>query len=260
MITFLPLRPGLTGWSRHALTVGLLLAWGGACGSLSLQAQTNAMPVPAVTTTDREQATLAKHLKPILTALNLKDGVQLNQVQTVLAAHLQALSAWHEQNDTQIKALWNEFNKARGKQDQTNADAALVKLDGVYASLQPEHVRFISGLSAVLTPDQIEAVKDSLTINKVKITFHAYGEIFPGLTEAQNAFILKNVKLAREEAIDAGSMPEKSAFFKKYKIRIEAYLTAQGYDVKKAYQVFVAKQKAEKTAKLPAGAPPEAAQ
>lgn len=92
----------------------------------------------------------------------------------------------------------------------------------------------------------------------MKITFHAYGEIFPGLTDAQNAFILKNLKQAREEAIDAGTMPEKSAFFKKYKIRIEAYLTAQGFDVKKAYQVFVAKQKSEIADKKPSGTTTEA--
>jgi Protein of unknown function (DUF3826) len=41
-------------------------------------------------------------------------------------------------------------------------------------------------------------------------------EIFHGLTGAQKAVILKNLKAAREEAIDAGSMTEKSAFFKKY--------------------------------------------
>ena len=40
-------------------------------------------------------------------------------------------------------------------------------------------------------------------------------------------------------------MTEKSAFFKKYKIQIEAYLTAQGYDVKQSYKDFVAKQKAD---------------
>ena len=44
-------------------------------------------------------------------------------------------------------------------------------------------------------------------------------------------------------------MTEKSAFFKKYKTKIEAYLTAQGYDVKQSYRDFVAKQKAESTAK-----------
>lgn len=74
----------------------------------------------------------------------------------------------------------------------------------------------MSGLAAGLTPEQIETVEDVLTVNKVKVTFNAYMEIFHGLTGAQKAVILKNLKAAREEAIDAGSMTEKSAFFKKY--------------------------------------------
>ena len=40
-------------------------------------------------------------------------------------------------------------------------------------------------------------------------------------------------------------MLEKSAFFKKYKIKIEdVYLTAQGFDPKKAREDFAAKAKA----------------
>jgi len=44
-------------------------------------------------------------------------------------------------------ALWNDFNQARGKQDEPNADAALEKIDGVYASFKPQHDRFFSELS-----------------------------------------------------------------------------------------------------------------
>jgi Spy/CpxP family protein refolding chaperone len=229
----------------------LILAGSPVC----LQAQTNEAPIaPAAGATDREQATLEKHLKPIMAALNLTDADQATKVRAVLAAQLNALTAWHAQNDPQIKALWNEFNKARGKQNETNADAALAKLDDVYASFKPQHDKFISDLSALLTPEQVESVEDTLTINKVRITYNAYQQIFHGLTPEQNAFILKNLKAAREEAIDAGAMTEKSAFFKKYKIRIETYLTAQGYDVKQAYKDFVAKQKAEMAAKDAAGA------
>jgi hypothetical protein len=55
---------------------------------------------------------------------------------------------------------------------------------------------------------------------------------------------LKDLQAAREEAIDAGSMAEKSAFFKKYKIIIEEnYLTSQGYNPKQARKDFAAKQK-----------------
>ena len=59
--------------------------------------------------------------------------------------------------------------------------------------------------------------------------------------------VLQNLKAAREEAIDCEAVTEKSAFFKKYKIKIEdEYLTAQGYDPKQARKDFAASQKASK--------------
>jgi Spy/CpxP family protein refolding chaperone len=204
---------------------------------------------PTASQTDQEKHTEEKHTKPILDALKLDQADKEAKVREIVGAQLKALNAWHGQNDAQIKALWSEFNAARGKQDEMGANAALAKLDGVYASFKSQHQKFLADLSTVLTPEQVETVKDALTIDKVKITFNAYGEIFHGLTDEQKAFILKNLKAAREEAIDAGPMTEKSAFFKKYKIKIEAYLTAQGYDVKQSYRDFVAKQKAEEAAK-----------
>lgn len=204
---------------------------------------------------DKEKKTEEKHTKPILAALKLDDAAKEAKVRDIVWGHLKTLDEWHQQNDGQIKALWGEFNQARSKTNEANANLALDKIDGVYASVKPEHEKFLSELSTVLTQDQVETVKDALTVNKVKITFNAYQEIFHGLTQEQNAFILKNLKAAREEAIDAGSMNEKSAFFKKYKIKIEAYLTSQGYDVKQSYKEFVAKQKAEAAAKKGAAKP-----
>ena len=198
---------------------------------------------------DQEKRTEEKHTKPILDALKLSDATREAKVRKIVGAQIKALNTWHAQNDDRIKSLWNEFNQARGKQDETNANLALGEIDAVYATFKPQHEKFESALSSVLTPEQVETVKDALTINKVKITFNAYGEIFHGLTDEQKAFILKNLKAAREEAIDAGPMTEKSTFFKKYKIKIEAYLTAQGYDVKQSYKEFVAKQKADEAAK-----------
>jgi len=220
-----------------------------------VQAQPNAPAAPLAADDAREQASLDKHIKPILAALHLSDPAKETQVHDILADHLKALNAWHAQNDAQLKSLWNEFNKARGKKDDAAADATLAKIDDVYAALKPGHAQFLAALSAVLTPEQVETVKDVLTINKVKITFNAYGQIFHGLTDEQKAFILQNLKAAREEAIDAGAMTEKSAFFKKYKIKIEAYLTAQGYDVKQSYKDFVAKQKAASAAEDSAATP-----
>lgn len=188
-------------------------------------------------------ATLEKRAKPVLADLKLADASKESAVHAILLSHFAAMKEWHDTNDARIQALWGDFNKARSAQDQTRADAVMGRMDDVYRSFKPQHEAFLKNLGAHLAPEQIEQVKDTLTVNKVKITHNAYNEIFHGLNAEQNAFILKNLKAAREEAIDAGSMPEKSAFFKKYKIKIEAYLTTQGYDVKKCYQEFVAKQK-----------------
>ena len=213
-----------------------------------------ATAAPAPSSDERDKATFEKHTKPVLDALKLDDAAKAAKVHDIMMAQFALWKTWHDQNDAQIKALWNQFNKARGAQSETNADSALAQIDAVYATFKPQHDAFIGRLGTVLTPAQIETVEDALTINKVNITYHAYGEIFHGLTHAQNAYILKELKAAREEAIDAGAMTEKSAFFKKHKIQIEAYLTAQGYDVKQSYKDFVAKQKAD-MAKKPAGQP-----
>lgn len=209
-------------------------------------AQTNAT-APVAGATDREKATLEKHIQPVLTALKLTDAVAEAKVHDILAAQFKALRTWHAANDAQIKGLWNDFNTARSAQNVTNANAALAKIDAVYATFKPQHDKFLADLAVVLTPAQVETVKDALTIKKVKVTYDVYLQIFPTLTDAQKAVVLQNLKAAREEAIDCEQMTEKSAFFKKYKIKIEdEYLVAQGYDPKQARKDFAAKQKAAK--------------
>ncbi|HLZ54874.1 MAG TPA: DUF3826 domain-containing protein [Verrucomicrobiae bacterium] len=203
-----------------------------------VRAQTNA--------TDKEQTSLEKHIKPVLAKLKLADAAKAARVHDILAAQFAALKTWHAANDAQIKPLWNDFNQARSAKNVVNANAALDKIAGVYASFKPQHDKFVTDLSAVLTPEQVETVKDVLTVNKVKVTYNVYLQIFPTLTEAQKAMVLQDLKAAREEAIDCESMAEKSSFFKKYKIIIEDdYLTSQGYNPKQARKDFAEKQKAE---------------
>jgi len=228
-----------------------------ASGLVSISAQQKESAAAASSSAVEQQTrTDEKHSKPILDALQLKDADKETKLRPILTQHFKALNAWHDQNDPQIKALWGEFDKARKAKSETGWNAALEKIDGVYASFKPEHEKFDKEMATLLTPEQIETVKDAMTVGKVQFTFKGYHDIFPGLKDEDKAFILKNLKAAREEAIDAGSMNEKSAFFKKYKIKIEAYLNTHGFDVKESYRVFDAKVKAEKDAKK-AGAPTE---
>ena len=217
-----------------------------ATGTLSSAAQTNSPAgVPVATAGARQTASFQKHIKPILDALNLQDAAKETNVSNVLSAFLTAHAAWHQANDAALKGYWNDFNHARSAQDKAGADKALAGIGGVYATFKPEHDKLISGLATVLSPEQIATVEDVLTVNKVKVTYNAYLEIFPTLTDEQKEVVLKDLESARDEAVDAGSMAEKSAFFKKYKIIIEEdYLARQGYDPKQARKDFAAKQKA----------------
>ena len=54
--------------------------------------------------------------------------------------------------------------------------------------------------------------------------------------------------VAREKAIDGGSADEKSAIFKKYKGRINNYLSTQGIDMKQAEKAWGQKQKQQQAA------------
>ena len=234
---------------RYVLFFALMFAWLNFAMPARAQSSPTGTNDVAQSAAAAEQASLEKRVKPILADLKLNDPSKEAKVRGALVGFFSAQRAWHQQNDNHVKDLWVEFNKARSSQEQGKADGVMGQIDGVYATFKPQHEKLLSGLAEVLSPEQIERVKDLLTVNKVKVTYDAYGEIFHGLTDEQKAFIRKNLKTAREEAMDAGSMQEKSAFFKKYKIKIDAYLTAQGYDVKKSYQEFFAKQKADMAAK-----------
>jgi hypothetical protein len=73
-----------------------------------------------------------------------------------------------------------------------------------------------------------------MTYKKVAVTYNAYVDELPQLTDAQKTQLKAWLVEAREKAIDAGSSDEKTAIFGKYKGRINNYLSAQGYDMKKA--------------------------
>jgi Spy/CpxP family protein refolding chaperone len=178
----------------------------------------------AVYTTGIENRT-ADILKP----LNLSDGAISNQVHDIIIAQYRALRARDEVIDAQLKADGKEINYA-------NRSSQLA------ITSKPLHDQFLAKLGQVLTPDQVDKVKDMMTYNKVNFTYNAYCNIVPDLTDADKAKILELLKLAREEAMDGGSAPEKSSIFQKYKDQINDYLDANGHDVAKATQEWKAKQ------------------
>ena len=198
-----------------------------------------AQTTPAVTEAEKEAfyaTTIENRTQDILKALNLTDEAKANAVHDAIVAQYHNLRVRDAAIDTRLEVDGKAVNYA-------NRAAQLA------IQSKPLHDQFMAKLSENLTPEQVEQVKDLMTYNKVKVTYNAYCSIITGLTDEQKAKILELLKAAREEAVDGGSAPEKSAIFQKYKDQINAYLDAQGYDTAKAFKDWIAKNPNTKTPK-----------
>jgi hypothetical protein len=163
---------------------------------------------PATAASD---AALEKRVTALVDSLELKDAAKRQRVQSVIAIDLRAVRDAHN---------------------------AGLQLDPSI------HKTFVTGLQTELTPEQVDTVKDKLTVNKVPITFKVYKQILPNLKPEEEAKILAWLKQAREESLDVKNVEEMNPIFKKYKKEIEHYVDSRGYDWAKSYKAFVDGQKA----------------
>lgn len=204
-----------------ALFVALLL------GAYSAIAQST----PAATEAEKEAlytSTIEGRATDIVDALKITDAVKAEAVHDLIVAQYRVMRARDALIDAQLKAQGKEIEYANRAEKLKSESKVL-------------HDSFFAKLGELLTPAQVETVKDKMTYNKVKVTFDAYCQIIGNLTDEQKAKVLELLKAAREEAVDGGSAPEKSAIFQKYKDQINAWLTAQGHDVEKALKEWAEK-------------------
>lgn len=203
---------------------------------------------PAITSADLEAAyteAIQKRTADILAALALNDPARSNRVTDVILRQYRALKA---RDEVIVTATSDE-----------TAGTEATRASLYQCISRPLHDQFMAKLSAQLTPDQVETVKDKMTYNKVKVTYDAYCAILPGLTDANKAKILEWLKEAREQAMDGGSANEKSRVFQSYKDKINDYLNAQGHDTAKAFAEWTAKQELaskQKNESAPKATPP----
>jgi len=171
---------------------------------------------------DQAEASYTKAIEgrtaDILKTLALTDTGKAEKVHDVIIAQYRSLRSWHDENDRKLKAA---------KLD-TNAVAA------IHASLKTLHEAFISRLAENLSPEQVEQVKDKMTYGKVQFTYAGYLTAYPNLAEEHRQKILEFLKQAREEAMDGGSVEEKTAVFQKCKGKINNYLSKQGIHPEKS--------------------------
>jgi len=169
--------------------------------------------------------------KKIVATIGITDSLKANHVKNIIANQYRNLNDIQTLRDTQIKAI----KVSGGDKDAVNEQVKKIENEAD-SKITALHCKFLSALSKELTPKQVDQVKDGLTYNVVHVTFNGYTQMIPELTDKQKEQIMAWLVEAREHAMDAGSSEKKHAWFGKYKGRINNYLSAQGYDLKKEGQ------------------------
>ena len=164
----------------------------------------------------------------IINTLEIADSGKHNRIVELLTEQYFNLNKIHDNSKESIAAikslqLSDEEKNSRIKKEEEKKAFQLSKL----------HKGFIAQLQRNLTEDQIEKIKDGMTYRVLPVTYTAYYEMIPALTPEQKRKICDWLKEARELAMDEGSSEDKHKVFGKFKGKINNYLSAEGYDMKK---------------------------
>jgi hypothetical protein len=199
-----------------------LLAWGSTLILALAGSAAHANPSLPATLSDEDTAytrVITERSGKIVATLGLPDSAAFYRVRTIIADQYRVLNAVYTDRDNLLKQNTIDSLKKIIRQD---ADTKIAGLHNVY----------LKKLATELDSQQIDKVKDGMTYNVRTVTFNAYVQMIPQLTDEQKAVIMADLIEAREHAMDAESSEKKHAWFGKYKGRINNYLSSQGLNTK----------------------------
>lgn len=185
---------------------------------------------------------LTERSAKIVNTIGLTDSTKYYKVVNELVNQYKQVNVIHDQNKTSIADI-----KKQTLSDSEKTDAIKKQEEKKSSELLQLHTRFIAHLKENLTNDQIEKVKDGMTYGVFSLTYAAFQDMIPNLTAVQKDKIYNWLKEARELAMDEGSSDDKHKVFGKYKGRINNYLSAEGYDMKKEGEAWQQRIKEKKS-------------
>jgi len=178
----------------------------------------------------REEVYVAKIIErsqKITDKLGISDQQKAQNVTNIIANRYFMLNDIHDEYKNKVKFAKDSLPAEKKNHVIENVG---YKRD---AELYKHHFELEANLSNYLDDKQIEQVKDGMTFGVVDVTYNAYCDMIPSLKEEEKIQIKAWLKEAREFAMDAESSNKKHEWFKKYKGRINNYLSARGYDINK---------------------------
>lgn len=183
---------------------------------------------------------LTQRAEKIVNTLEIKDKTIYKAVTEAIVTQYKALGELHDKSDADIK------NVKQNVADKTAKESAIKALKTeLSADLYNLHCAYIGALSANLTNDQIEKVKDGMTYGVVQVTYTSYQDMIPTLKPEEKKQLYAWLIEAREHAVSAASSKEKHEWFGKYKGRFNNYLSKQGYDIQKERKAWEERVKAK---------------
>ena len=175
----------------------------------------------------------------LVDSLKIDEAEKATKAKAIVADWIVVMLAWHKEHDAELGGLWSEWNKARAvvPKDEFPGEVIAHKIEGVYASLKPAYDDFIKRLSAELTAEQVDALKETWSRSPgMTRTYNAYLEIVPDLSDKDKQVIKDRMLLAREAAMLTDSDKEIVSIYKRHKVKVEQYVgTLQWTKLHKAY-------------------------
>lgn len=213
-------------------------------GTTGLFAQKNVEAVKSAQQLAEEKAAYVKVItqrsEKIVAVLNIDDASKKEKVTIIIRDQYNDLNDIYAERDSKLKTIKavNANNKEAFEAEKAKETA---KVDAKLAKL---HKKYLAKLSGQLNAEQVDQVKNGMTYGVLPLTYRAYQEQILTLNDEQKKQILIWLTEAREHAMDAESSDKKHAWFGKYKGKINNYLSAAGYDLKKEGKDWELRRKA----------------
>ena len=169
-------------------------------------------------------ASITSRSEKNISSLELAEPARTNVRNLVINRYFE-LNDIYAERDTLINQAKHNLT---GDEKNRAIDAARAACD---SKLYRSHFAFPANLGIYLSHEQIIAIFDAMTYNKVQVTYDAYCDMIPSLTDEEKAQMYAWLCEARDLAIDAESSNKKHEVFNKYKGRINNDLSARGYNI-----------------------------
>ena len=170
-------------------------------------------------------------------AMRFSDADKTEKVTALTAEYQKQLQAVLDQRQAALNSIGEadkpEVDKQTVDAYRTCRSAALALRDA-----------YVAQLNSLMTPFQVERIKDGLTGDLYHHTVQLYDDMVPNLTHAQRAHIAGLLTEMRENAMLETDPERQRKWAEKYRGILNNYISKQGYDFKSLAKAYDEKKNA----------------